>query len=244
MGIFDIFSSGTPAERALKLKPKVTQKFGDPASRQKAISQLGDMKSADAVPVLMQRFTFNVEPQTTDHDEKETVFNMICDLDTAAVPHVVDFLKRSDAASSWALKILDEVVKEDEVIGIVTDELNRLGAEYTRDPEKKEVLLHHLSGKTDARVGPSVTPFLHDMSDDVKIAAIKTIGSVKHEPAREPLLQLLTTEDTAKRVQQICIQALVDTGFQVQGFREKVEARLVDPYFVDRSGAVKKRGET
>lgn len=332
MGLFDFLGGGTPAEKAQKLKGKATQKFGDAATRQKALFQLGELASPDAVAVLMQRFTFNVEPQTTDRDEKDAAFHSICDLkrhaeatgallkvskrgedvcaevDAAglsagdelllvgppeagstrrevlgaatvrelkgavavleteggalpeplfavrdvdqhrvlthdAVPAVVDFLMRNDSASSWALKILDAVLPEPEVTGIVTAELTRLGAEYTRDPEKKEVLLHHLLSKADQRIGPAVLPFLRDMSDDVKMAAVKTVASVKYEPAREALLSLLTGEDVAKRVQTACIQALADTGFPVQGYREKVEARLVDPFFVDRSGVVKRRGE-
>lgn len=242
MGLFDIFGGGSPAEKAQKLKAKVTQKYGDPSTRQKAITQLGDLHSPDAVPVLMQRFTFMVEPQTTDADEKDTVFHYICDLKDDGVAPVVDFLKKSEAASSWAVKILDAVLPADKVIGIVTDELKRLGAEYTRDPEKKEVLLHFLQGKSDERIGPVLVPFLHDMSDDVKMAAIKTVASVKFEPAREDILKLLTTEDTAKRVQTACINALVETGFTVQGYREKVEAKLTEGAFVDKAGVVKKRG--
>jgi hypothetical protein len=242
MGLFDIFGGGTPAEKAQKLKKKVSEKYGDPATRQKAISQLGELKSAAAVPVMMTRFTFVVEPQTTDADEKTAVFNYICDLEEEARAPVVEFLTRSESASSWALKILDAIVEPGEVIGIATAELKRLGAEYTRDPEKKEVLLGYLSDKTDERIGVVCQPFLHDMSDDVKMAAIRTLVAVKYEPAREELLKLLTTDDTAKRVQTACMNALIETGFTVQGYREKVEARLTEGHFIDKSGAVKKRG--
>ena len=44
MGILDIFGGGGGPEKALKLKSKVTQKYGDPTSRQKAIDSLGSMK--------------------------------------------------------------------------------------------------------------------------------------------------------------------------------------------------------
>lgn len=242
MGLFDIFGGGTPADRAKRLRPKVTQKYGDATTRQKAIDELGRLRSPDAVPVLMQRLTFAVEPQTTDADEKQAVFEFICALEEEALPPVKDFLTRSDAASSWALKILEAILPEPEVIAVVTDELKRLGAEYTRDPEKKEVLLHFLEGKQDERIGPAAQPFLHDMSDDVKLCALKTLASVKYEPAREELLNLLVGEETAKRVQTACVNALVETGFPVTGFREKVEARLADGTYVDKSGVVKKRG--
>ncbi len=242
MGLFDLFGGGTPAQKAQKLKGKATQKYGDRNTRQGALEQLIALKHVDAVPVLMQRFTFAVDPQTTDAEEKQHVFEAICDLKKDAVPPVRDFLTRSDAASSWALKILEAVLSPDEVLQVVTDELKRLGAEYTRDPEKKEVLIRFLEGKNDSRVGPVLVPFLHDMSDDVKMAALKTLGSLKYEPGREALLNLLVAEETGKRVQTICISTLVEADFTVEDFREKVLARLPDGYLIDKAGKVKKRG--
>lgn len=242
MGILDIFGGGTPAQKAQKLKPKVTQKYGDAAVRQKAIQQLAQLRSPEAVSVLMARFTLTVEPQTTDADEKEQTFQAICDLGKDAVAPVADFLRRSEHASSWALRVLSSLLPEPEVLGIATEELNRLGSSYTRDPEKKVVLLGFITGKSDERLGPSAMPFLEDHSDDVKIAALKALASLKHEPAREPMLKLLTGEDTARRVQTNALVALFESQFGVQGYREKAEALVQDPYFVDKNGLVKKRG--
>jgi hypothetical protein len=240
MGIFDIFGGGTPAEKAQKLKAKATQKYGDPATRQKALSQLGDMKSADAVPVMMQRFTFAVEPQTTDADEKQTMFNYICELKRDAVPNVVEFLNKSESSSSWALKILSEILPENEVLGIVAAELTHLGANYTRNPEKKEVLLQFINGKADERVGPLAVMFLSDMSDEIKIAALKTIGSVKYLPAKDDIVTLLLAEETAKRVQTACVHTLSELAMPVTGFKEKVEARLPAGFKLDKSLVVQK----
>jgi hypothetical protein len=243
MGLLDsLFGGGTPAEKAQKLKSKATQKYGDPATRQKALQQLSELKHPDSVPVLMQRFTFAVDPQTTDAEEKQHVFETICELGPDAMPHVKEFLTRSDFASSWAVRILDAVLTPEQTLHVVTDELARLGANYTRDPEKKEVLIRFLEGKQHPDVGPALMPFIHDMSDDVKMAALKVMGTVKHPAAREEILKLLVEEETAKRVQTACVQALFEAGYEVQGYREKVEKRLPDGYFVDKSGLVKKRG--
>jgi HEAT repeat protein len=242
MGLFDIFKSSTPAEKAQKLKPKVTQKYGEAAARQKAIEELVQTGSPDVVPVLMQRFTLLVDPQTTDADEKRTVFDAIVAQGEPAVPNVVDFLKKSEAASSWAVKILAEILPEEKALSIVIEELRRLGVEYTRDPEKKEVLLHFLDGKKDPQIGDVALALLKDMSDDVKISALRTLASVKDPRAREPVLEMLVHDETAKRVQTRCVEFLHETGLEVQGFREKVEKRLAEPYFLDKSGLVKKRG--
>jgi HEAT repeat protein len=240
MGLFDFFGGSGP-DKALKLKPKITQKYGDPATRQKAIQQLGEMKYPEAVSVLLARFTITVDPLTTDADEKEHVFELIKGFGKEAVPPIQDFLRKNDQATSWALRLLGDLLPETEIIGICVDTLTHLSSHYTRDPEKKVVLLHHVTGNVDPRIAPAVLPFLEDMSDDVKIAALKALGSLKHEPAREPMLKLLTAGETARRVQTAALAALQESGFGVQGFREKVEALLVEPYAIDRSGVVVRR---
>ncbi len=191
----------------------------------------------------MHRFTFTVEPQTTDTDEKDVVFNTIVSIGADAVKPVRDFLKRQDQASSWMLRLLDAILPVEEVVKVVVEELTVLGAQYTRDPEKKLVLLHYLEGKQDPAVGACALAFLDDMADDVKIAALKTLSPVKYEPAREPMLKLLTADETGKRVQTAALQALTASEFTVQGYREKVETLLPQGWFVDKSGALKKRGE-
>lgn len=241
MGIFDIFGGSGP-EKALKLKAKLLQKYGDPTSRQKAITQLGEMKYPEAVSSLLARFTITVEPQTVDTDEKEHVFELIKAFGQDAIEPIKDFLRKSDTASSWAVRLLENLLPEPEVVGFVCDYLQKLGAGYTRNPEKKQVLIQYLTGRDDPRSAPALLPYLEDMADDVKIAALAALAPLRHEPAREPFLQLLTGPETARRVQLAAIAALCESGLGVQGYREKVETLLTDPYFIDRSGVVKKRG--
>ncbi|MFP2928322.1 HEAT repeat domain-containing protein [Pyxidicoccus sp. 3LG] len=241
MGLLDIFTGGSGPDKALKLKPKVTQKYGDPATRQKAIQQLGEMKYPEAVSVLLARFTITVDPLTTDADEKEHTFELIKSFGKDAVPPILDFLRTSESAASWALRLLGELQTEDEVIGACVDALQHLAAHYTRNPEKKVVLLHHVTGKQDPRIPPAVMPFLDDMQDDVKIAALKALGSFKYEPAREPMLKLLTADETARRVRTSTLAALVEGGFSVDGYREQVEPLLVEPYVLAKDGRVERR---
>jgi hypothetical protein len=241
MGILDFLGGKSPA-KALKLKAKVTQKYGDPVARQKALQQLGEMDFPEAVMVLLARFTITVEPQTTDADEKDQTFELIRARGAAAVPTITAFLARTDHASSWAVRLLVALLPEVEVVGVLVEQLRTLAHGYTRDPEKKLVLLGWLTGKADPRIAPAALSFLEDMADDVKIAALRALGPAAHAPAREPILQLLTAQETARRVQTACVEALAESGFGVQGFREKVEALLPQPFFVDKAGLLKRRG--
>ncbi|MGZ6098446.1 MAG: HEAT repeat domain-containing protein, partial [Myxococcaceae bacterium] len=176
MGILDIFGGGKSPERATRLKSKVTQKYGGPEARQKAIQQLGEMSFPEATASLLARFTITVEPQTTDGDEKEHVFGLIRARGEAAVEPIRTFLRRTDQASSWALRLLREMLPADRYITAVVEHLTELGSIYTRDPEKKLVLLHEAESLEDPRIAPIALPLLEDMADDVKIAAIRVLG--------------------------------------------------------------------
>jgi hypothetical protein len=43
-------------------------------------------------------------------------------------------------------------------------------------------------------------------------------------------------------VQTAAIEAIARSGFGVQGYREKVESLLPEPFFVDKAGILKRRG--
>ena len=210
MGILDFLGGNGPA-KALKLKAKVMQKYGDPISRQKAIQQLGELQYPEAVTVLLSRFTITVEPQTTDADEKEQAFALVLARGAGAVQSVTDFLAKTDLASSWAVRLLSELLPEPEVVGVLVAQLQTLARGYTRNPEKQLVLVNWLAGKDDPRIAPAVLPFLEDMADDVRIAALRTLGPLKYPPAREPMLQLLTAPETGRRVQVAAVEALAES---------------------------------
>ena len=80
------------------------------------------------------------------------------------------------------------------------------------------------------------------MADDVKIGALRALGPKSYPESREPMLKLLTAPETARRVQTTAIEAIARSGFGVQGYREKVESLLPEPFFVDKAGILKRRG--
>ena len=130
-----------------------------------------------------------------------------------AVAPVTDFLRKNEQATSWSLRLLESLQSEAEVTTTVVDTLQALSSQYMRDPQKKLVLLNYVTGKQDERIAAAVLPFLDDMADDVKIAALKALGPLKHAPARESVLRL-TQGDTARRVQVAALQAAEESGFK------------------------------
>jgi hypothetical protein len=241
MGLFDYFS---PAGKMKRLGKRLTERYGPPETRQKAIVTLAELGTPEALAMLLLRFTITSEPRITDADEKEDVFRRIVDAEETSIGPLKEFVRRQESVS-WALRALAELLTPPEVVGIVVGELEQLANEYTREPDKKVQLItwlaEHRPDDLDARVGPTLLPFLADRSDDVKLAAARTLAPLKLEAAREPMLEALVEPEQGARVRRVLMDALADGGFGVQGYREKVEALLQEPFFVDKSGILKRR---
>ncbi len=239
--LLDYFSAEGKMRR---LGKRVTEKYGPPENRQKAILTLSELGTPEALSTLLLRFTVSSDPSITDAEEKQNVFELMVEAGDKAIQPLKDFVKRQDSVS-WAVRILAELLSPQEVNTIAIGELQRLGAEYTRDPEKKVQLIswldEHRGAETDARLVPTLVPYLEDMSDDVKLAAARTLAAGKAAASREPLLQALVLPDQSARVRQSLLAALADGQFGVQGYREKVESLLQEPYFIDKEGVVKRR---
>jgi hypothetical protein len=254
MGILDLFGSRESREQASlkKLGQKITQKWGPAENRQKAIEQLGENGTPAALKVLCLRFTVRAEVGISDDDEKEQARAVLVAAGPKALEPVREFLDEQESGVAWGLRVLASLAPPAELLGTVHSLLQKLGRQYTRDPEKKMVLLSWLREHPDMAClapvgGPSrdeaVLPLLEDFVDDVRIGAARalTVGTPSDE-GREALIALLLRDRDNARVRGEVFQALVDLGADVKGHRSEVEALLVEPWYLDREGRVKRRG--
>ncbi len=257
MGLFDFFAPKGAGKGALrKQSQRITEKYGPPENRQKVIQQLANMDSAEALSVLCLRFTIRADPGITDDEEKESVVRILVDAGEKAVGPVKEFLEAHESGVSWGLRVLAELRPANDVVATALRLLHRLGREYARDPEKKLVLLswlaeHHgdLTAVTQAAepgtptVEDALLPLLEDFSDDVRIATVRVLAQQPlTDRVRVALIELLLRDRDNARVRGEVLQALSDLGADVKGYRPSVEALLVEPWFLDKEGQVKKRG--
>ena len=247
MGLFGLFGSKEEREQGAlrKLAKKLTERYGPPENRQKAIAQLGEMGTPAALETLLLRFTVRVDTSITDDEEKETTRELLVDAGEPAAAAVEKFVTGNDDGIAWGLRVLAEL-SPGRVLPLVVRELRRLGSIYTRDPEKKLVLLkwltEHHAGAGGAEVEGALLPLLEDFSDDVRISATRALAALAPgEGSRDALIQLLLRDRDNARVRGEVLEALAGIGADVKGHRPSVEALLVEPFFLDREGHVKKR---
>ncbi len=254
MGILDLFGSRESREAATlkKLGQKITQKWGPAENRQKAIEQLGELGTPVALKTLCLRFTVRAEVGISDDEEKEQARQILVAAGPRALEPVREFLAEQESGVAWGLRVLASLATQAEVLGTVHSLLQRLGREYTRDPEKKLVLLAWLRENPDLATlqpvgGPprdeALLPLLEDFVDDVRIGAAHALTQgTPSDAAREALIALLLRDRDNARVRGEVLQALHTLGADVKGHRGDVEALLVEPWYLDREGLVKRRG--
>jgi HEAT repeat protein len=249
MALFGLFGSKEERDRAAlrKLAGKVTERYGPPENRQKAIQQLGELGTPGALETLLLRFTVHVDPGITDDEEKETTRGLLVEAGPAAIEPIEKFVREQEDGIAWGLRVLAELAQPQKVRDVVVRELERLAKIYMRDPEKKLVLLKWLTEHHAGAGGPeaekALLPLLEDFSDDVRISTTRALAALEPgEASRDALIQLLLRDRDNARVRGEVLEALSRLGADVKGHRPSVEALLVEPFFLDREGTVKKRG--
>ena len=184
MGLFGLFGSKEEREKSAlrKLAKKLTERYGPPENRQKAIAQLGELGTPEALETLCLRFTVRVEPGITDDEEKETALRILVDARERG-----DRARRAVRARAGGRDRLGAARPRrggarEKVLEVVLRELTRLGRIYTRDPEKKLVLLkwltEHHAGAGGPEVEAALLPLLEDFSDDVRISTTRALAAL------------------------------------------------------------------
>src|SRR4029077_1561542 len=122
-----------PVDRKVAGPAKIAaDKRAQTYDRLEALQQLADMKTADAAAALLKRFTFSIDPSITDQEEKDVAFQGIVAAGKDAVPAVVEFCLKAEALT-WPLKILRELLEDDEYEEELLDLLSRFDTEYARN---------------------------------------------------------------------------------------------------------------
>ena len=234
MGLADLFSKEARSRRSLqKTIARANEKHSQSADRWRALEQLRDDGSAEAIAGLLRRFSFNYDKTIEDEQEKEWVFEWLIEKGAKVLPALKRYMLSADSIS-WPLRVLDKVVDAKEGrIDVIAAVLERHEPGYERDPTKKIQLLTHLAGLKHARVPALVAPYLTDMDEGVRYAAVEALLKQGDEAAaRLPLLDLLAKEESLRLRLRIA-DGFADLGWSVADRRAEIEKALPDSFQLD-----------
>jgi hypothetical protein len=244
MGLFDLLSKDKRGERArTKNMQRALNKYAQSLDRMKALESLATDGSDEALYGLLRRFSMMYDKTIEDEQEKEWVFETLCEKGAAALPAIKRYLVSAESIS-WPLRLLDRVAPDrDQEIGVIEEVLARHEPGYERDPTKKMQLLSHLAALKHPKAAALCAPYLQDMDEGVRYTAVEGLLRQKNESvAREPLLQLFTSDaEESLRIRLKIAEGFADLGWLVQGHRPGVEKKLPESFSLDREGHIKKK---
>ena len=243
MGVFDLFSKDGRAQRARESNIKrAVNKYSQSPDRMKALQSLRDDGSPDALYGLLRRFGMMYDKTIEDEQEKDWVFEVLLEKGPAIIEPIKKYLLSADSIS-WPLRLLDRVAGKEEELEVLKAVLERHEPGYERDPTKKIQVLNHLASVKDDRVPPLVVPYLADMDEGVRLAAVEALLHHKNEEiAREPLLLHFVSEgEDSLRIRIQIAEGFCELAWLVKGHRGEVEKRLPEQFQLDREGHFKKK---
>jgi HEAT repeat protein len=250
VGFFDFLrkSNPPPAGSAAPSSKKVAgaakvagDKRAQTYDRLEAIQQLAEMKSSDAAAALLKRFTFVIDPSITDQEEKDIAFQGVVAAGKDAVPAVIEFCAKAEALT-WPLKILRELLEDDEYREELIELLGHHDTEYARNVEPKLQIISALEAVVDDDVVEAVEPFLEDVNETVRFHAVQTTFAQNNAACIPSLVKLLEAEESV-RIKNKVAEGLSFRSWTIpEELREKTGAALRDTsgYSVGADGKIKK----
>ena len=244
MGLFDLFKGGgdkkapkgNPASKWADRVEKRAQNY----DRQEAIQALAEMGTADAVEVLLKRFTFHIDPSITDQEEKESAFRGILRAEKKAIEPVRAFAGKAESLA-WPMKIMKELVDDQEYAEELLRWLARWDTEYAKFVDPKVQILTALEEQKQPGVREQVERFLEDVHEPSRFHAASTLLAQDDEAAAPALAHLLGDEESV-RVRTRIAEGLAARGWKVpQEERAAVRQGLPPAFLLDDAGRIVKR---
>jgi hypothetical protein len=247
MGLFDFLTGGGGAKaldkHAARAKNKDSQSVDRFGSLEALANATGDPEQRGrAVLGLLGRFTMRYDKTIEDEQEKEYVFDQLRRLGPVILPELEQHMRQAESIA-WGLRLLGEVASDEEAWPILERLCGQNDNNYTRDPSKKQQLLHHLGEQKDPRTGAALLPYLEDVDEGVRFTTVEGLLRHRQEAARAPLLTLLANEkEESRRIKRRIAEGLAELGWDVRGTAsvEKLIADLLPGSRIDNHGRVRR----
>ncbi|RPI29185.1 MAG: hypothetical protein EHM61_02530 [Acidobacteria bacterium] len=232
------FFRPSPEKQIEKLRKKVKEPHGDPATRINAERKLLEMGSEPAILALLDRFTISASPSRQDEEEKEELLNWIVELRETAVPPIVRFLKR-ERQVYWPFRALQSILPADQIAKTGEELLLYHWENPPASPDPTAQMIRLMEGHHTPSLQQTIRNYLLHEDDDVRLAALDYFLKRPEEEARESVLESYLDSEDRPRIRAHILDRLVDLGWSVRGFRPKIEETLPEGYVITRDGAIK-----
>lgn len=235
MGLFDFLKKGDSPkgeEKELaRLQKMVANKLAQNADREDALYRLAQMGTPGAARVLLTRFNWTLNPSIKDQEEKEQAVRGIAAAGESALEEIRKYCSRSETLT-WPLKALRNILSGEKLEQELLSVLDEFDTDYMRNPEPKVQLVQTLGDFSSEDVRIAVEPFLTDLAEDVRFAAVTTVLGCDSPESLDSLVAGLAEEESLRVKNRIAI-GLVNKGWSISPeLSEQLQASLPDGFAI------------
>ncbi len=227
--VFGLFSKEKALQRTIE---RATNKLAQQGDRWAAMEQLHKDGSEEALFGLCKRFGVTSQKQVEDEQEKNWVVDVLVGAGPAALPPVTRYVK-SAPQLAFALKVVDRIATNDQLLTVVDAILATEEPGYTRDPERRLDVIRWLGELDKIPAADRVTriaPYLKDFDQNVRCAAADALAA--HEPdliGDGLLVAFLRPEEESGRFRRRIAEILADKKIPLAGKGAEIAPLLTGP---------------
>ncbi len=230
-------SEGRLKFRIDRLTKTLLHRYSQSEARYEAVEKLKSIGTPSALYNLTRRFSSTSDNLGIDQEEKQYVRDVLVGFGDDAVEPIIRYIKSYDKIT-WAIQALEKLQPTDELVRFLFEILHEGDPVYIRG-EKATQILKALESLDHPSIVEGVIPCLESADDTVRFAAVECLEAKADLAAREPFLQALTSADEdSARVRTYIAEALERLGWEVKGYRSKVQSALPDGYRVTSKGRI------
>lgn len=227
--VFGLFSKEKALQRTIE---RATNKLAQQGDRWAAMEQLHKDGSEEALFGLCKRFGVTSQKQVEDEQEKNWVVDVLVGAGPSALPPVTRYVK-SAPQLAFALKVVDRIATNDQLLTVVDAILATEEPGYTRDPERRLDVIRWLGELDKIPAAERVTriaPYLRDFDQNVRCAAADALSA--HEPdliGDGLLAAFLRPEEESGRFRRRIAEILADKKIPLAGKGAEIAPLLTGP---------------
>lgn len=226
MGLKSMFG-GSKVDRLVK---KLTNAWAQTHDRTRAMEVLASMGTDESLFALLRRFSYRVERDILDQDEKDFAYQLIVAAGPSAIPPIERYVAQFDTVY-FPMKALKEIAGLDAAVEVLMRVLDAAEKKEGRVNEQRDQLVSNLRDFQHPRIMERLLLLCHDPAEDVRLKALDALATYGAEAGAGAFAARILHEDETSAVKSVLFEQLVEHGWSMSAWKAEIETREILPNF-------------
>jgi len=223
-----------------KLKKRLMNEHHQTGERKRAILELDQIGSEDAIYALLGRFTYHTPGSIVDEDEKQLVFDVLRRKGASAIPALEEYVV-NEKTIYWPLRTLTELAGEDRAVEILLDALDSLPDRWEQSMERMTNLVSSMRDFQHPRILERLVTLSKDEFEEIRFLSVDGLSTFEDPAAVDAIMERLLDGNETVRIKTYITDLLLERKWNVKRWKKRIGDRLPQGFFIDDTGAIQRR---